>query len=241
MRKLKIIWALVLSCSFFLSQGSHAERFELTTESYPPFNMLARNNEITGISTDIVRELFARQQFEYDISLLPWNRAYAMALDTPKTGVFSTTRTPEREALFKWVSPIALNNWVFLSLKERNIQLNSLEDAKQYRIGGYRGDAAALFLEKQGFKLDLVSRDELNAVKLARKRIDLWATGHLLGPYIAKMQKVKGLTESLTFKETVMGIAFHPDTPSNLINDLNLSLQNMYEDGTVEKIYARYR
>ena len=83
------------------------------------------NGEITGISTEIVREIFKRNKLDYSISLLPWNRAYSMAAETPNLGVFSTTRTPEREPLFKWVSPLTSNNWVFLSKKDRNIQLKS--------------------------------------------------------------------------------------------------------------------
>ncbi|SIS66595.1 substrate-binding periplasmic protein [Neptunomonas antarctica] len=241
MKRLNVIRYAFLSLSILFSQTTWSETIQLTTESYPPFNMMASTGEVSGISTDIVRELFARNGLDYEITLLPWNRAYVAALEVPGTGVFSTTRTPDREALFKWVSPLTLNNWVLLSMKARNIQLNSLEDAKQYRIGGYRGDAIALYLEKQGFKLDLVSRDDLNALKLARKRIDLWATGHLLGAYIAKEQGVEGVVTSLTFKETTMGLAFHPDTSSALIDALNESLQAMYQDGTIGKIYAEYR
>lgn len=241
MKRLKNLKYAFLSLFIICTPIAWSETIHLTTESYPPFNMMARTGEVSGISTDIVRELFARNSLDYKISLLPWNRAYAAALNTPDVGVFSTTLTPEREALFKWVSPLTFNNWVFLSIKERNIKLNSLEDAKRYRIGGYRGDAIALYLEKLGFELDLVSHDDLNALKLARKRIDLWATGHLLGPYIAKKKGVEGVTVSLTFKKTEMGLAFHPDTPSALIDVLNVSLQAMYLDGTIEKIYAEYR
>lgn len=217
------------------------EPIKLTTESYPPFNMLSRAGDISGISTDIVREMFKRSRIPVEMEMLPWNRAYAMAQETPNVGVFSTTRTTERETLFKWVSPLTLNNWVFLAKEDRNIRLTSLQDAKKYRIGGYRGDAIALYLESQGFDLDLVSRDDLNALKLARGRIDLWATGHLLGPYLAKQQRVEGLVEVLTFKETVMGIAFHPETSDAVINRLNATLQEMYVDGSIDRIFNEYR
>ncbi|WP_169051484.1 transporter substrate-binding domain-containing protein [Neptunomonas sp. XY-337] len=213
----------------------------LVTENYPPFNMLARNGQITGISTDIVRALMERNQIQNELSLLPWNRAYNQAQTEVNTGVYSTTRTEEREALFKWVSPLTENKWVFLAMSDSDIKISSLEEAKQYRIGAYRGDATALFLADQGFELDLVRRDELNARKLARGRIDLWATGHLLGPYLAKKEGVGALKEVLTFKRTVMGIAFHPDTPSSLIDLLNSSLKEMYRDGSIDQITAKYR
>ena len=225
----------------FSVNATAVEPIKLTTESYPPFNMITRTGVVSGISTDIVREMFKRSQIPVEIEMLPWNRAYGMAQESPNVGVFSTTRTSEREKLFKWVSPLTLNNWVFLAKKDRNIRLTSLEDAKKYRIGGYRGDAIALYLESKGFNLDLVSRDDLNALKLARGRIDLWATGHLLGPYLAKQQRIDGLVDVLTFKETVMGVAFHPETSDAVIVRLNTTLQEMYVDGTIDRIFNEYR
>lgn len=214
---------------------------KLTTESYPPFNMMTKSGHVSGISTDIIRELFRRSQIPVQIELLPWNRAYTMAQETPNIGVYSTTRTQERESLFKWVSPLTLNNWVFLARSDSNIQLSSLDDARKYRIGAYRGGATARYLESKGFDLDVVNRNDLNALKLARGRIDLWATGHLLGPYLARKHGVDGLVNVLTYKETTMGVAFHPETSDTLIEHLNNTLQSMYDDGTVNKIYDEYR
>ncbi len=230
-----------IAISLLAAIPSQAQTIRLTTEFYPPYNMVDGDNIITGISTDIVRELFKRNKTSYQIELLPWQRAYDSALSNQNSGVYSTSRTAERERLFKWVSPLTTYKWVFLAKKERNIQLNSLEDAKKYTIGGYYGDATAQYLESKGFTLDLVSRDDLNALKLARDRIDLWATGNLSGPYFAKKQNVTGLVEVLTFKETPMGIAFNPNTSANIINSLNKTLQAMHADGSINTIYEKYR
>lgn len=236
------LYAILCGCFLALSvQAQDTTKLSLTTESYPPFNMEDRSGRITGISTEIVEVLLKRSDVSYTLELLPWNRAYTMALEQPATGVFSTTRTAEREALFKWVSPLIFNRWVLLQAPDSNIALTKLEDAKQYRIGGYRGDAIAQYLEKQGFKLDLVSRDELNAPKLIRKRIDLWATGDLLGKHLAKQQGITGLKTVLVFREMPMGLALHAGTPDTLVEKLNATLRTLYEDGTVEAIQRKYQ
>lgn len=236
------LYALLCGCCLALSvQAQDITKLSLTTESYPPFNMEDRSGRITGISTEIVETLLKRSGVSYTLELLPWNRAYTTALEQPATGVFSTTRTAEREALFKWVSPVTFNRWVLLQAPDSNITLTKLEDAKQYRIGGYRGDAIAQYLEKQGFKLDLVSRDELNAPKLIRKRIDLWATGDLLGNHLAKQQGITGLKSVLVFREMPMGLALHASTPDTLVEKLNTTLKALYEDGTVEAIHRKYQ
>jgi len=222
-------------------QPAAAEPYTLTTENYPPYNMEDHDGNITGVSTDIVTELFRRAELEFEIELLPWQRAYHSALVKSQHGVFSTSRTSERETLFKWVGPLIRNHWVLLAKPEIAKQLNSLEDARNFRIGGYRGDATAIFLANRGFELDLASRDNVNALKLDSGRIDLWATGHLLGPYYANEQGVSGLVEVLTFHSVDMALAMNKDTPDELIERLNSILRQMREDGTIDSIQASYQ
>ena len=137
----------------------------LTTENYPPFNMQDEaSGRIVGISTDIVRALMVRAGQSYRISFLPWQRAFNDALTRPSTCVFSTTETPERLPKFRWVGPLVTNNWTFFGRPDTTIRIDSLNDAKQFTVGGYKGDAVALYLESQGFNQDLAAFDHLNFV-----------------------------------------------------------------------------
>ena len=223
-------------------QSGFAQTIQLKTENYPPFNMSGEQEKIIGISTEIVKQLFERAEVDYKLELLPWQRAFSLALEEPNTAVFSTTRTAERENKFKWVGPIVQNNWVFIAKASSNISLSNLEEAKSLRVGGYQGDAVALYLADQGFTLDLAPQDNLNALKIDRNRIDLWATGHLLGPFQAKQLGVGGLEPVLTFRETIMSIAFNINTDDALIEKLNTELAAMKaEPGLIESIEANYK
>ena len=219
----------------------YAQTIHLKTEIYPPFNMSAEDGDIIGISTEIVEQLFKRAGVDYTLELLPWQRAFGMALEEENTAVFSTTRTAERESKFRWVGPIAENNWVFLAKKSRGISVANLEVAKSLRVGGYQGDAVALYLADQGFDLDLAPRDNLNVLKIDRDRIDLWATGHLLGTYTAKQNGVGGLVPVLTFRETIMSIAFNINTDQALIDNLNAELEAMNAEGVILNIQSGYQ
>ncbi|MGV8495432.1 hypothetical protein ACV342_32445, partial [Pseudomonas aeruginosa] len=57
----------------------------------------------------------------------PWDRVYQQALSEPGYGVFSTARTPEREDKFKWVGPLAVNDWVLMARGDSSSHLNMLE------------------------------------------------------------------------------------------------------------------
>lgn len=239
----KLLLCCLCSAALLLFSQAKAQTIHLKTENYPPFNMTGPGESIIGISTEIVETLFKRAGIDYTLELLPWQRAFSLALNEKHNAVFSTTRTAEREAKFKWVGPLVENNWVFLAKQSRNISVKSLEEAKKYRVGGYLGDAVALYLTDQGFDMDLTPKDDLNARKLDRDRIDLWATGHLLGPYYAKQQGFLPcfVVPVMTFRETIMSIAFNPDTDDSIIDKLNAELEAMKREGVVTQIQGRYR
>ncbi len=92
------------------------------TEQYPPYN-LEEDNKLQGIAVDTLALMLQRagsKQTREDIEMLPWARGYKRVLSEPNTCLFSTTRTEERENLFKWVGPIAPTQ-LGLSLERKKI------------------------------------------------------------------------------------------------------------------------
>lgn len=215
---------------------------EVLTEDYPPFSMMNDDNQISGLSTEIVEALFKRAGVEYNISLLTWKRAYARTRNTANTALYSTTRTPEREALFKWVGPLVKNHWAFFARHDSALSVASLNDAKQYSAGGYNGDAVARYLWTQGFeKLQLADSERDNLQLLASGKIKLWATGEYLGPYLARQEHVVAPKLLWTFREAQMSLAFNKSAPDELIKKLNDTLEEMRKDGVIDAISAKYR
>lgn len=215
----------------------------LTTEDYPPFNFTDPDTgAIVGMSTDLVRAMMERAgPIAHTIELLPWQRAYKEALEEPATCVFSTTETEKRLPLFKWVGPLVSNDWVFLVPAGSPIRIGSLEEARPYLIGGYQGDATALFLQDQGFDVMTAPDDSHNVTLLAAGRIDLWATGHQLGPWLARRQGVTDLKVLHTFRTTQLSLACNPAIPDRTIARLQQALDGLEADGTAAAIRARYR
>lgn len=234
----------IIASLMFTAFAFSAPKIKLVTENYPPFNM-DEGGKITGISTEIMQELLKRANIEYSLELFPWARSYKMGMEEKDTVVYSTTRTPEREALFKWVGPLVSNDWVFFAKKGTSIKINSLEDAKKYSVGGYNGDAASEFLIKEKFEkgksLQLATNDKQNALKLEAGRIDLWATGSQIGPWIAKTEKTGKVVPLYTFKKTEMYAAFNKDFDDATIKKLNETLEKMKKEGFINKIYDKYK
>ncbi len=218
----------------------------LFTELFPPYSMTVDGSahatsaeEVTGFAAETIKELLRRADVTATLQLVPWKRAYAQALENASHGVFSTTRTPEREALFLWVGPLVENNWVFMAHADSSIELDTLADAGRYRIGGYLEDAIAEYLETQGLKVDYVASDVLNVRKLARGRIDLWPVVQAKGPKLAQQEGV-AVKEVFTIKRTVMALALNLNTDPELVAQLQKTLNQMHEDGTVARLKDQF-
>ena len=219
----------------------------LLTENFPPYNMakngknFAQDENIQGIAVDIVREIFKRADITYSLTLrFPWERIYKLALENPGYGVFVMARLPEREKLFKWVGPIGPDDWIMLAKADSTIALDSLEQARKYRIGAYKGDAIAETLGKQGLNPIVVLRDQDNARKLVNGQIDLWATGDPAGRYLARQEGVTDLKTVLRFNSAELYLALNKDVPDEVVARLQAALDELRKEGAVDAIMARY-
>ncbi|WP_426415399.1 substrate-binding periplasmic protein [Aestuariirhabdus sp. LZHN29] len=246
----RLVWALLgLVC---VVTTAHAEIppnyiLSLQTENFPPYNFAingsnyAKGNDVDGISVRIVREMFKRANIRQKVTLrFPWERIYKKAMEKEGFGVFSMVRSDEREPLFKWVGPLAPDEWVFFARDGSNIRLNSLEDARKYKIGGYKGDALTDYLLEQGFRVQQSVADHLNASKLASGKIDLWAANNYSGLFLANREKVTGIKQVLTFDKVDLYLGLNRETPDEVVQTLQSALDSIRNDGSLDNIINSY-
>jgi polar amino acid transport system substrate-binding protein len=226
---------------------AHAQNLVLLTENLAPFNQsvsgrnFAKNDGITGISSDTLRLVCARARVEcQQILRFPWERVYQQALNEPGYGLFSTARTPAREKLFKWVGPIASNDWVLMAKGDSPILLASLANAAKYRIGGYKGDAISQYLIDRGLPVQTALRDNKNVEKLLKGQIDLWVTADPSGRYLAKQEGLEGLKVVQRFHTAELYLALNLATPDDLVRRLQEALDALRAEGQLSAIVARY-
>ena len=248
----KRLWLAAAGALLLMASAARAEidpnyNVVLLTENFPPYNMaingknFAQEDNVDGIAVDVVREMFKRAGIKYSLTLrFPWDRIYKLALEKPGYGVFVTARLPEREALFKWVGPIGPDDWVLLARGDSKLVVNNLQQAKQYRIGAYKGDAIAEHLEKEGLQPVTSLRDQENAKKLMAGQIDLWATGDPAGRYLARQEGVSGLKTVLRFNSAQLYLALNKDVPDEVVQKLQLELDKMRAEGIVDSILNSY-
>ncbi|MBS7662379.1 ABC transporter substrate-binding protein [Pseudomonas lalucatii] len=244
MPAVRLFAVVLLLCEVGLA---HAQNLVLLTENLAPFNQavsgrnFAKNEGVTGISSDTLRAVCARAGVEcQQILRFPWARVYQQALNEPGYGLFSTARTPAREKQFKWVGPIASNDWVLMARADSPIRLGSLQEAAQYRIGGYQGDAISQYLIDRGLPVQLALRDNKSLEKLVKGQVDLWVTADPGGRYLARQEGVDALRVVQRFHTAELYLALNLATPDALVQRLQGALDALRAEGELSRIVARY-
>lgn len=129
--KLAILF-LTLLC---LTSGASAaaQQYRVVTEEWAPYNYI-QNDQITGITTEIVRAIMALTGDEFEIQLVPSLRASRLLNEQCRTIMYSMFRTPQRERLYKWVGPIvedAIHPYQLASARPEVYSLEQLMAAPQ--------------------------------------------------------------------------------------------------------------
>jgi len=224
-----------------LALSAPAGALDITTEENPPFNYLDAQQHIAGISTEIVVELGRRTGIPMKLQLTPWARAYSLAMNVADTCVYSTARLPEREALFKWVGPISTNKWAMFGREDFRDRIQTIDDARKYRIGGVNMDGKVIYLKSLGFtNIDTVNDDALNVSKLLAGRIDLLVAGAYKAKELSAQSGARGLRQVFVFREVEYYLACSPKTSDAVIARLNAELQTMQKEGYLRAVTERY-
>jgi polar amino acid transport system substrate-binding protein len=234
-------WIIIVLAGTLATAGASARpRLYLATELSTPSSMQV-DGQLTGFATDKVRMIMERAEIDYEIEVLPWKRAYLLAQTQANVCIYSTTRIPEREKLFKWVGPTHENDWTLYARVDRNFRFTKIEDARPFRIGGMLGDVRSELLTTQGYTVDTVHDPLSNPRKLMVNRIDLWVTSTRIGnATIAENGWVGQIVPVLTFKRTEQYLACNLALPDALIAKMNAVLKEMNNEGVSAAIERKY-
>ncbi|WP_199102333.1 ABC transporter substrate-binding protein [Aquitalea sp. ASV11] len=170
----RFLAACLLCCTISLAQAS-----EITVDAgpIPPFSYEEQGRPV-GIAVDLLNAAGKLYGLSFNYRFLPWLRAQSEARSSTDRIIIPLTRTPEREEQYNWIAELFQYQFVFISAG--GPLPRSLEEARAMRIAVLRGNPAEKILRDQGFTLlDVGFSEEINARKLAARRVDLWVAADL--------------------------------------------------------------
>lgn len=179
MRCFSLILSLLFLNGFAYSTNLHSKydaiKIKVVTEDTFPLQYL-ENDKVIGPATDLVEQVLSLADIPYNIEVLPWARAYHLALNEPNVLIYSLAKTSARAEQFKWVGEImALDYYLYGAIDSEINTHTPLENLKQYRIGTVRDSAVYQYLLKNDFKqLTTVVQGKQNLLLFEQNRIDLF-------------------------------------------------------------------
>ena len=241
------VTTLAISTSLY---ASDIDKVKIFTENYPPYNMEV-NGKLKGISVDILdammKEMGSSKTIN-DIKLKPWASGYKITLKKKNTMLFSTTRTDQREKLFKWVGPIVDTKIGIIAPKSKNIKINNAQELNNYKIGAVLKDIGEQLLQTAGVKkknIDAIGGKNpvvLNFKKMGKGRIDMFAYETNVAMYGAKSFQIDSSDYEVvyTLKEAQLYYAFNKKTDDKIVKAYQKALDKIKENGIYKKIIAKY-
>ena len=235
---MKRILASTAVLLLFCLGRAEAEPLRVLTEPYPGYSFDVKG-EIVGSGADQVHLILTRAKIEYRMEMMPWARAYHLATHEPNTCIYATNHTPERDPLFKWIEPLGGGRVVLVKKAGTAVAPKTLEEAKAFTVGVQRGDYAADYLQKKGFrKLDYASDFGLTLKKLVSGRIDLAMTSE--AAFRAEADKGQPLEEVLSMPAAIYALACSLDVPTATVRKLQSELDALVLSGEQDRIYRKY-
>jgi polar amino acid transport system substrate-binding protein len=225
------------------------EQMTWITEQYPPFNFRdPEDGQIKGICVDILLALFDSlgvDKGREDLTALPWARGYQAALEKPGTAIFSMTDTEERRKLFQLVGPVVPTQVSLIAKRSRKLKVESVADMNKLRIGVIRDDIGDQLIRKLGLSSKAIHTKAAadNIVRmLYRDRLDAIAYADDIARHHTKLAGLdpSELESVYVLMESQMTYAFHLTTDPEVLKVLQLALDELREDGTVDRIRDRY-
>lgn len=244
MKSYKAVLLAALAAVLLGGQALAAEKLRIGTEgAYPPFNEIDNTGKAVGFDLDIAHALCEKLGAECSVVTSDWD-GIIPALNTRRFDfiVASMSITEERQRAVDFTDPYYTNKLQFVAPKKSDFEADK-DYLKGKTIGAQRATIAGQWLEENLgdlVSIRLYDTQENAYLDMASGRID----GVLADVFVQYewLQSDAGANFEFkgepVFDDDKIGIAVRKGDP--LRERLNEALQAIVDDGTYEKINAKY-
>lgn len=248
MKALKALHGLILL--FFVATGKvNASELLFVAEQLPPIHFSNSQNQADGFLVELAKVTAQKAGFTAKIALMPQARAFEHTTTGHNVFMLSLLRSEQREQEFQWVGAVYETRAYLIGLSQRNdIQLTTLDDAKNFVVGTVRGYFSETWLRQKGFSdkhnLGLaVQYDHLWGM-LFKQHVDLVLTNALSQELEINKAgyKAEEVTRYLALPELTRELHFAAGakTDKRTVKKLSEALVEIKADGTYQALKAKW-
>ena len=241
---------LTLIASTFLlltSFGGQSKEINVVTEFLEPYQIKNPDGTLGGFSTDVVKALFEITKDQAEIDVMPWARAYEIALNKPNILIYSIAHTKIRDKKFHWIGALKEERLYFWGLKKHFTKSDyEVSALKNYKIAASRNSNSAQYLIAQNFSnIYELANERQNMNMLFIDRVDLILATQITIETRAKslgydFNELQRLNEVAALNNK-LSIAFSMGTPLVLVQKYQTAFQQLVTSGKLAKLKEKWK
>jgi polar amino acid transport system substrate-binding protein len=243
--RLFLFWLLCLLTLVTHAQGiTPPEPFELVTSDLAPY-AIANQPTSPGALVELVETMMQRMGRAQQVRFVPWARAVAMAQTGERIAILPLSRTPEREAKFRWLVKLYPVRFVFITRDDAKRPAQTLEQARQLSVGVLRGAPNLTQLLNHGFDRKLISEE--TTIESIFKSLDHGLIEAYYGPEAVGLTTLRATGRDparyrigLLLEQNEIWLAGSAKFNDNDIKILQKTLDALKKDGTYSRLLKKY-
>lgn len=229
-----------------LPPAGHQSTVTLACNPFPP-SKIASNTALPGYDVELLRAAFASRKIELITPFYPWRRAYFLATTGQVDGLCTCSYLAEREEHFLYSHLIGHMRVAFYATSNHTLApLEQIADAQNMTIGVINGYNLEAIARDAGLDVMTVNSEATLLAMLLSGRLDVALSYKAPMDFIlhASGGKISGLG---TIQSKVISndpyyscIARTIKNAASLIEELNIGLATIRENGLFDRIHAKY-
>ena len=241
-----LIGAALCAC---LARGAAASQQKLQPivvgcDNYEPYSYIEASGSYGGIDVEIATEALHRMGYEPQFQIIQWEEKDSLLNSGAVDCLWSCFTMTGREELYQWAGPYLYSRHVVAVRADSDIY--TLADLEGHRVGVQATTKPEeVLLQRTDPRIPQVGQlyccstvSELHAL-LHKGYVDAIASHEeSVESLLADGTTYRLLDESLYISE--LGVAFEKGTHKELFQQLNSTLQEMWQDGTMDSIVSKY-
>nr|WP_272890395.1 transporter substrate-binding domain-containing protein [Stutzerimonas stutzeri] len=234
-----------------------AAQWRFVTEDFPPFTYPADTpvSETAGVAAagpfvEVVHAICARLQHQCTITLYPWRRAFRLAEQGQVDGIFTLTRSPQREQVFHISRMLVTSRYSVFAQTDSSFVFNHPNDMTGRRVGVYGPSGTSYVLSERlksvpdvRFHLTADNRRLLRMLQSGRFGVEGVAVlNQDVAWHLIEDERLKGIREAGELGPISYGIGLSRKTVSAAqFEAFEQALDAAIGDGTVPAILRRHK
>ncbi|MEJ5247903.1 MAG: ABC transporter substrate-binding protein [Caldilinea sp.] len=215
-----------------------------TSADYPPYESIDADGNFVGFDMDLIRAIGERMGVEVEIQDMPFDSLIAALQEGKLDAVIAAMQaTAEREEKVDFTIPYRMTKDAFAAAQNSTLVMEKPEDAAGHSIGVQTGTVQERWVQENLVATGLTPADKVfsyeradqAALDVANGRIELLLMDAEPAMELAKQTGLKILLITESTAEGGKSIAI-PKGASDLKAELDRIIQEMLEDGTIQRI-----